>query len=178
MFVRQETGENLDLVMACANFTLQNTRLETVGVPLLKAAGVDVVVSGSVLGTGLLRRKGIPEGVEGDMYPAPQGLKAMIRKANDLCEEKGEVMEKVAQHYPIENWLSAGVEVGTKGELEVEERGKQLLDELTELKLEKFGVSVMDVGTLEELEETMRVWKSILNTSERGRGFGPEEYAR
>ena len=140
------------------------------GVPRLKEAGMDVIVNASVLGIGLLRGKGVPEGVEGDRYPSPRGLRTAVRRVYDLCEERGEIVEDVTRRYAIENWLSVGAEVGTRGELELDESGGQSPDPLTTLKLDKFGASVVDVSTFEELEETMRIWKSILDASKGNRG--------
>lgn len=57
-----ETGEPLDAVQSYANFTLQNTLLETRGLARLRAAGVGVVPNASVLGMGLLRGRGVPVG--------------------------------------------------------------------------------------------------------------------
>ena len=72
--ILRETGEPLDVVMSYANFTLQNTRLMSDGIPRLVAAGVDVVPNASPLGMGLLRSQGPPIGAMGNWHPAPDGL--------------------------------------------------------------------------------------------------------
>jgi hypothetical protein len=165
--VLRETGEPLDAVMSYANYTLQNTKLYTEGVPRLKAAGVDVVLNASPLGMGLLRRDGVPVGGQGDFHPAPDGLRSACRKASQFCDAQGEKLEVVAIRYALENWLRDGGEVGSTGDPASGipwRRGGN--DEVGGRKL---GVSVMGVSHLEELEETMRVWRSILDGLDVGR---------
>lgn len=162
--VLEKTGEPLDVVMSYANYTLQNTKLASVGLPRLKAAGVDVVPNASVLGMGLLRRKGVPLGAHGDFHPSPQELRAAIRAASDWSDNqdiKDKRIEKVAIRWALENWMREGASVGSKGDPasgipwtreKIEKYGRR-----------KLGVSVMGVSNLEELHETMRVWRSILD---------------
>jgi hypothetical protein len=167
--VLRETGEALDAVMSYANYTLQNTKLYTEGLPRLKAAGVDVVLNASPLGMGLLRRDGVPVGGQGDFHPAEDGLRKACREASDFCRAHGEKLEVVAIRFALENWLRDGAEVGStggsvsvmtpRGESEEQYKGRKL------------GVSVMGVSKMEELEETMRVWRSILD----GDGDGEQD---
>lgn len=140
--VLRETGEPLDVVQSYANFTLQNTTLKTLGLERLKKAGVSVVPNASVLGMGLLRSQGVPIGGQGDWHPAPRGLRRAVMEAASLAETEGERLEVVAIRWGLETWARAGAAVGGLGAI---------------------GVSVIGVSTLMELEETMRVWNSVLD---------------
>lgn len=138
--VLKETGEPLDVVQSYANFTLQNTTLQTLGVERLKKAGVNVVPNASPLGMGLLRCQGVPIGAGGDFHPAPRELRKAVMEAANLAEANGERLEVVAIRWALENWTRAGAAVGGLGAI---------------------GVSVMGVSNLRELEETIRVWNSV-----------------
>ncbi|KAL3424220.1 L-galactose dehydrogenase [Phlyctema vagabunda] len=140
--VLKETGEPLDCVMSYANFTLQNTTLETVGLERLLKAGVSVVPNASPLGMGLLRGAGVPIGAKGDFHPAPQELRDAVQKCVKYVETRGERLEVVAIRWALETWAVAGARVGGKGGV---------------------GISVMGVSNLAELEETMRVWGSVVD---------------
>ncbi|KAL8993999.1 MAG: hypothetical protein Q9188_007185 [Gyalolechia gomerana] len=167
--ILEKTGEPLDIVMSYANFTLQNTRLATIALPRLKAAGVDVVPNASVLGMGLLRRKGVPIGAQGDFHPSPEKLRAAIQAASDWSDAqdiKDKRIEKVAIRWAFENWMREGASVGSRGD-------PASGIPWTREKIEKYGgtklgVSVMGVSNTEELYETMRVWRSILDGLEGG----------
>ncbi|KAI9854346.1 MAG: hypothetical protein M1824_000388 [Vezdaea acicularis] len=165
--VLRETGEPLDAVMAYGTFTLQNTTLSSEGIPRLKAAGVDVVPNASPLGMGLLRRQGVPIGAKGDFHPAEDGLRTACRKASDFCDSKGERLEVVAIRFALETWLQEGSFVGSKGDPAsgVPRKGKAL-DLLSERKL---GVSVLGVSYVNELDEIMRVWRSVLDGLDIGK---------
>ncbi|KAL8732818.1 MAG: hypothetical protein Q9181_003810 [Wetmoreana brouardii] len=167
--VLEKTGEPLDVVMSYANFTLQNTRLASVALPRLEAAGVNVVPNASVLGMGLLRRKGVPIGAQGDFHPSPQGLRAAIQAASDWCDiqdTKDKRLEKVAIRWSLENWMYVGANVGSTGD---PASGIPWTREKVETYGgDKLGVSVMGVSNVEELQETMRVWRSILDGLEDG----------
>ena len=164
--ILERTGEPLDAVMSYANFTLQNTRLSSIAVPRLKAAGVDVVPNASVLGMGLLRRKGVPVGGQGDFHPAPNELRSAIHDASDWCDENHDRIEKVAIRFALENWITEGAEVGSKGDPASGIPWKQ--ETIEEVGGAKLGVSVMGVSNIDELSETMRVWRSILDGLEGG----------
>ncbi|KAL8700565.1 MAG: hypothetical protein Q9201_005380 [Fulgogasparrea decipioides] len=167
--VLEKTGEPLDIVMSYANFTLQNTRLASVARPRLEAAGVKVVPNASVLGMGLLRQKGVPIGAQGDFHPSPHGLRAAIQAASDWCDMqdiKDKRLEKVAIRWSLENWMRVGANVGSTGD---PASGIPWTREKTEkYGGDKLGVSVMGVSNVEELQETMRVWRSILDGLEDG----------
>ncbi|KAL2817131.1 Aldo/keto reductase family-domain-containing protein [Aspergillus granulosus] len=163
--VLRETGEPLDVVMSYANFTLQNTRLLTQGLPRLVAAGVDVIPNASPLGMGLLRRKGVPIGSMGDFHPAPDGLRSAIHTAAEWADTQGEKIEVIAIRFALESWLRNGTKAGSLGPplarspnadpgfLSVANMGTG----------ERLGVSVMGVSNIDELNETLRVWHSIVD---------------
>lgn len=165
--VFDETGEPLDAVQSYANYTLQNSRLASWGLGRLRAAGVDVVPNASMLGMGLLRRDGVPVGSMGDWHPAPQELRAAIRKASGFCDRHGERLEVIALRWALESWLAAGAAVGSKGD---PASGVPWTEEAIEaVGGGKLGVSVMGVSNGEELEKTMQVWQSILDGLEGGK---------
>ena len=164
--ILDRTGEPVDAVMSYANFTLQNTRLSSVALPRLKAAGVSVVSNASVLGMGLLRRVGVPIGGQGDFHPSPKELRTAIQAANAWCESQNERIETVAIRFALENWIREGEAVGSMGDPAsgilwksepVEHPGSP-----------KLGVSVIGVSNVDELEETMRVWRSVLDGLKNG----------
>ncbi len=163
--ILEKTGEPLDVVMSYANFTLQNTRLASVAIPRLKAAGVDVVPNASVLGMGLLRRSGVPIGAHGDFHPSPNALRAAILKASNWCDRLNNRIEKVAIRFALETWIREGEEVGSKGD---PASGIPWTHEKVDHKAAKLGVSVMGVSNIDELNETMRVWRSILDGMDGG----------
>lgn len=164
--VLRETGEPLDAVMSYANFTLQNTLLATSGVKEFKAAGVDVVLNGSPLGMGLLRRDGVPVGSMGNWHPASNDLRAAVRRASDFSDRYDERLEVVAIRYALESWIKAGASVGSRGDPASGVPWKRQSNE--EVGGTRLGVSVMGVSKVEELEKTMKVWRSILDGLEGG----------
>lgn len=155
--VLAETGEPLDAVLSYAQFTLQNQLLASHGVQSFKDAQVDVVLNGSMLGMGMLRRSGVPVGGQGDWHPAPSGLRAAVRDASDFCDANNARLEDVAVRYALENWLSAGATVGSTASVASDE-DKQELDHVNTNKL---GVSLMGVSTIDELRQTLQLWHSI-----------------
>ena len=140
--VLEKTGEPLDAVMSYANFTLQNTTLMSEGIERLKRAGVSVVPNASPLGMGLLRSKGVPMGGKGDFHPAPRELRARVMEAAKYVQQRGDKLEVAAIRWALERWARDAATVGGVGAI---------------------GISVMGVSNLEELEETMRVWNSVLD---------------
>lgn len=164
--ILETTGEPLDIVMSYANFTLQNTLLSSVALSRLQAAGVSVVPNASVLGMGLLRRIGVPIGGQGDFHPSPKELRKAIQAASDWCDSQGDRIEKVAIRFALENWMRQGEPVGSRGD---PASGIPWIREpIEQLNAMKLGVSVMGVSNVDELEETMRVWRSILDGLENG----------
>jgi aryl-alcohol dehydrogenase-like predicted oxidoreductase len=157
--ILRETGEPLDAVMSYANFTLQNTRLLSEAVPRLIAAGVDVVPNASPLGMGLLRGQGPPIGAMGNWHPAPDELRRAVRAASDWTDKQGERLEVVALRFALENWLREAGKVGTFGDpLALPADAYH-----SEAMRQKMGVSVMGVSKITELDETIRVWRSVLD---------------
>lgn len=158
--ILRETGEPLDIVQSYANFNLQNTTLLSKGLPRLIEAGVDVVPNASPLGMGLLRSQGPPIGAMGDWHPAPNELREACMTAAHWVEAQGEKMEIVAVRFALENWLREASNLGTFGdphssaEVSYASRSPQT---------QKLGVSVMGVSKLSELDETIRVWRSVLD---------------
>lgn len=140
--VLKETGEPLDCVMSYANYTLQNTTLASLGLARLRAAGVSCVPNASVLGMGLMRSAGVPVGGKGDFHPAPRQLRQKCMDAARYVESTGERLEVASIRWGLESWAREGATVGGVGGI---------------------GVSVMGVSNLDELEETMRVWYSVLD---------------
>lgn len=163
--ILKRTGEPLDAVMSYANFTLQNTRLSSLALPRLLAAGVDVVPNASVLGMGLLRRNGVPIGARGDFHPSPTELREAIQDASDWCDSQENRIEKVAIRYALEEWMREGEAVGSKGD---PASGIPWQREEVAHDAPKLGVSVIGVSNINELDETMRVWRSILDGLENG----------
>jgi aryl-alcohol dehydrogenase-like predicted oxidoreductase len=158
--VLRETGEPLDTIMSYANFTLQNTRLSTEGLPRLVKAGVDVVLNASPLGMGLLRRQGVPIGALGNWHPAPDELRKAVQSASQYTDKVGEKLEVVAVRFALESWLREGANVGTHGH-PLSPSGSPYSTAWPSR--QRLGVSVMGVSKLEELDETMRVWRSVLD---------------
>jgi aryl-alcohol dehydrogenase-like predicted oxidoreductase len=157
--ILRETGEPLDAVMSYANFTLQNTRLLSEAVPRLIAAGVDVVPNASPLGMGLLRGQGPPIGAMGNWHPAPDELRQAVAAASDWTDKQGERLEVVALRFALENWLREAAKVGAFGDplaLPAETYRSETMRQ-------KLGVSVMGVSKLTELDEAIRVWRSVLD---------------
>ncbi|KKZ57829.1 alcohol dehydrogenase [[Emmonsia] crescens] len=163
--ILEKTGEPLDAVMSYANFTLQNTKLAVEGLPRLVAAGVDVVPNASPLGMGLLRCKGVPVGGMGDFHPAPDGLRNVIHAASEWVEKQGEKIEVVAIRYALESWLREGSPVGALGPplAPSADADPGFISAATVGVGRRLGVSVMGVSNIDELNETLRVWHSIVD---------------
>ncbi|KAK6371604.1 uncharacterized protein PV06_01369 [Exophiala oligosperma] len=159
--ILRETGEPLDIVQSYANFTLQNTRLLTEGLQRLVNAGVDIVPNASPLGMGLLRRNGTPLGAMGNWHPAPDGLRQACIDAAKWADSQGEKLEVVAVRFALENWLREGAKVGALGD--PLGGNEATYGHVLSLPNEKLGVSVMGVSKIEELDETMRIWRSVLD---------------
>ncbi|KAL6711244.1 hypothetical protein ACN47E_005775 [Coniothyrium glycines] len=165
--ILRETGEPLDAVQSYANFTLQNQILAGPrGIERLRNAGVDVVPNASILGMGLLRRGGVPEGALGDWHPAPSSLREAVRTASDFCDSYGERIEVIAIRFALESWISAGTLCGSRGDPASGLPWKYETN--NDVGGKKLGVSVIGVSQPNELEKTMLVWRSILDGLEGG----------
>ncbi|CAG8198123.1 unnamed protein product [Penicillium salamii] len=163
--ILRETGEPLDIVMSYANFTLQNTRLHSRALPRLIAAGVDVVPNASPLGMGLLRRDGVPIGSMGDFHPAPDALRSAVRRAAELASSYSEKLEVIAIRFALESWLRVGARAGGLGAplAKAVDADPGFLSVANLGTGKRLGVSVMGVSNIAELDETLRVWHSIVD---------------
>lgn len=165
--ILKKTGEPLDIVMNYANYTIQNTTLLTKGVDRLLNAGVEVVPNASILGMGLLRQVDVPVGRKGNWHPAPNDLRLACQTAASLCASKSEKLEVIAIRWALESWLEKGAIVGSRGDPASGVEWKQV-EYIAEVGNHKLGVSVLGVSNIAELEETMRVWRSVLDAVEVG----------
>lgn len=138
--ILRETGEPLDAVQSYAHFCLQNTLLKTQGLERLRKAGVSCVPNASILSMGLLRSAGVPVGGKGDFHPAPEELREKCAQAARYIEGTGERLEVVSIRWGLDTWSREGASVGS---------------------VDGVGISVMGVSNVKELEETMRVWRSV-----------------
>lgn len=163
--ILHETGEPLDIVMSYANYTLQNTRLRSLALPRLLAAGVDIVPNASPLGMGLLRRDGVPIGSMGDFHPAPNALRTAVHAAAQCTAQSGEKLEVVAIRFALESWLRVGAKAGALGAplARAADADPGFLSVANIGTGRRLGVSVMGVSNVAELDETLRVWHSILD---------------
>ncbi|KAJ5082105.1 hypothetical protein N7532_011148 [Penicillium argentinense] len=163
--VLAETGEPLDIVMSYANYTLQNTRLASLALPRLLAAGVDVVPNASPLGMGLLRRDGVPIGSMGDFHPAPNALRSVIHDAAECAARREEKLEVIAIRFALETWLCAGSKAGALGAplARAADTDPGFISVANMGTGKRLGVSVMGVSNIDELDETLRVWHSIVD---------------
>ena len=157
--VFRETGEPLDAVMSYAHCTVQNARLPDPAVlQRLVNAGVSVVPNASPLGMGLLRCQGPPVGGHGDWHPAPDGLRAAVRRAAETLLHRGREedgsnrLEVVAIRYALSRWLRDGAAVGVF-DTNTTGGGQQ----------HRLGVNVLGVSNLSELRECLRVFHEVLD---------------
>ena len=144
---------------------MQNTRLHSHALSRLLAAGVDVVPNASPLGMGLLRRDGVPIGSMGDFHPAPNALRSAIRRAADFASGHGEKLEVVAIRFALEAWLRVGARAGGLGAplARSADADPGFLSVASMGTGRRLGVSVMGVSNISELDETLRVWHSIVD---------------
>jgi len=175
--VLRETGEPLDAVLSYGHFTVQNRKLALPWVteggeqqedlrkssPLvrLKEAGVHVVLNASILGMGLLTRRGIPADPETPAgadspftkwHPSPSGLRLACKNLADIAEAAGERLESVAIRWALEEWARVGAAAGLGVDITshaVPER-------------RRVGATVCGVTSIPELEETVAEWQDVL----------------
>ena len=161
--ILERTREPLSSVMSYANYTLQNRQLLSY-LDRLKAASVSVVPNASLLGMGLLRRDGPPIGDLGDWHPAPSDLRSVVEKASRYCDSIGEKLENLALHWSLETWRLQGAVLGSSANTPISENENGDPPEGGRMQ----GVSVIGVSTIEELNETMGIWRGIIDTSNGG----------
>ncbi|KAK7993195.1 hypothetical protein PG989_006576 [Apiospora arundinis] len=146
--VKTETQEPLDAVLSYGHFTIQNTTLSTSAVQRFDKAGVDVVLNASMLGMGLLTTRGADAGPMKDWHPSPEGLRKAVRDLVGLAQADGEKLEVVAIRWAMDNWAREGASKG--GSSPWLPKGTRA------------GVNVMGVANVAELEETYRVFHSVI----------------
>lgn len=146
--ILRETGEPLDAVLSYSHFTIQNTTLGTSAVKRFTDAGVDVVLNASMLGMGLLTTRGADHGPMKNWHPSPSALRASIKDLVAVAHGADEKLEVVAIRWALDNWARDGASKGV----------------LTSWVPSgaRVGVSVMGVSTVPELEETWRVFRSVI----------------
>ncbi|KAI1088417.1 Aldo/keto reductase [Rostrohypoxylon terebratum] len=146
--IRRETGEPLDAVLSYGHFTVQNTTLGAEAMSRFERAGVDVVLNASMLGMGLLTTRGVDAGPMAKWHPSPNGLRKACQDLVPIATNAGEKLEVVAIRWALDNWARAGAPRGGRTpQLSVRDR---------------VGVSVMGISSVVELEETCRVFNSVI----------------
>ncbi|KLU82083.1 L-galactose dehydrogenase [Magnaporthiopsis poae ATCC 64411] len=142
----------LDAVLSYCHCTVQNTTLaDPATLARFRAAGVDVVLNASIVGMGLLAPS-ISVGPQGSWHPAPEGLRAACVEMRAAAGDgNGSTLARVAIRFALETWgraaAAAGLAVGGGG------RGGSE---------NKVGATVIGVTSVEELEETVEEWRSVV----------------
>ncbi|KAI0401077.1 Aldo/keto reductase [Xylaria palmicola] len=151
--VLRETGEPLDAVLSYGHFTVQNTTLGRADGAMRRFAdaGVDVVLNASMLGMGLLTTRGADAGPMAAWHPSPDGLRRACHDIAAVAAEAGETLEAVAIRWALENWSRDGAARGTTRASTGLPAGARV------------GVSVMGISNTAELEETCRVFNSVID---------------
>ncbi|KAI1373081.1 Aldo/keto reductase [Hypoxylon crocopeplum] len=146
--IRRETGEPLDAVLSYGHYTIQNTTLGTSAMAQFERAGVDVVLNASMLGMGLLTTRGADAGPMATWHPSPEGLRQACQDLVPIAVDAGEKLEVVAIRWALDNWSRVGASRG--GRTPKLPAG------------DRVGVSVMGISNVAELEETCRVFQSVI----------------
>ncbi|KAH9883457.1 Aldo/keto reductase [Xylariomycetidae sp. FL2044] len=143
--ILQQTGEPLDAVLSYGHFTIQNTTLGSSAVARFEKAGVDVVLNASMLGMGLLTTRGANAGPMASWHPSPEGLRRAIQTLVAIASASGEKLEVVSIRWALDNWARDGASRGC-----LLPSGRRV------------GASVMGITSDAELEETHRVFNSVI----------------
>ncbi|OTA56681.1 Aldo/keto reductase [Hypoxylon sp. EC38] len=146
--VLRETGEPLDAVLSYGHYTIQNTTLGAEAMSRFESAGVDVVLNASMLGMGLLTTRGADAGPMATWHPSPEGLRKACQDLVPVAVSMGEKLEVVAIRWALDNWSRVGASKG--GRTPKLPAG------------DRVGVSVMGISSVAELEETCRVFNSVI----------------
>ncbi|OTA99383.1 hypothetical protein M426DRAFT_325183 [Hypoxylon sp. CI-4A] len=146
--VLRETGEPLDAVLSYGHYTIQNTTLGTSALERFERAQVDVVLNASMLGMGLLTTRGADAGPMATWHPSPEGLRKACQDLVPVAVNAGEKLEVVAIRWALDNWSRVGASKG--GRTSKLPSGSRV------------GVSVMGISNIAELEETCRVFQSVI----------------
>ncbi|KAG6011881.1 hypothetical protein E4U54_007856 [Claviceps lovelessii] len=158
--ILEQTGEPLDAVMSYSHFCIQNSQLGHADVlQRLRNAGVECVLNGSMLGMGLITTRGADNGPMASWHPAPPLLRETCHSLAEIARRSGERLEEVAIRWALENWIRVGAPFGSVAvprSLGASARGKA-----AGAPPARFGVSVMGVSNVDELEETWALWKSV-----------------
>ncbi|KAI0116086.1 Aldo/keto reductase [Hypoxylon sp. NC0597] len=146
--VLRETGEPLDAVLSYGHYTIQNRTLGAEAMSRFENAGVDVVLNASMLGMGLLTTRGADAGPMATWHPSPEGLRKACQDLVPVAASMGEKLEVVAIRWALDNWSRVGASKG--GRTPKLPAGARV------------GVSVMGISSVAELEETCRVFNSVI----------------
>ncbi|KAI1192908.1 Aldo/keto reductase [Nemania serpens] len=148
--ILRETGEPLDAVLSYGHFTVQNTTLGSAGGAMRRFAdaGVDVVLNASMLGMGLLTTRGADAGPMSSWHPSPEGLRQACQDLVPVAVDAGERLEVVAIRWALDQWSTIGAARGSRAS--GSPAGARV------------GVSVMGISNIAELEETCRVFGSVV----------------
>lgn len=159
--IREKTGEPLDAVLSYGHFCIQNSLL---GQPSLidrfGKAGVDCLLNASMLNMGLLTTRGVDNGPMAPWHPAPPALRQSCHGLAAVAERAGERLEEVAIRWALENWAVAGAPLGTTMFPSVLLSGLGLEREKLPARV---GTSLMGVASVQELEETCRLWATVVS---------------
>ncbi|KAI1100780.1 Aldo/keto reductase [Jackrogersella minutella] len=146
--VRRDTGEPLDAVLSYGHYTIQNTTLGADAMAQFDRAGVDVVLNASMLGMGLLTTRGADSGPLAAWHPSPEGLRKACQDLVPVAVDASEKLEVVAIRWALDNWARVGASRGSRNS-GLPAGGR-------------VGVSVMGISSVAELEETCRVFNSVI----------------
>ncbi|CAJ2504626.1 Uu.00g120200.m01.CDS01 [Anthostomella pinea] len=146
--IQKETGEPLDAALSYGHFTIQNTTLGASAMQRFEQAGVDVVLNASMLGMGLLTTRGADAGPMATWHPSPEGLRQATHDLVPVAQDADEKLEVVAIRWSLDNWTRDGAPRGSCA---------SRLPSGT-----RVGVSVMGISNIAELEETYRVFNSVI----------------
>ncbi|KAI0440638.1 Aldo/keto reductase [Xylaria telfairii] len=149
--ILRETGEPLDAVLSYGHLTIQNTTLGG-AVGRFADAGVDVVLNASMLGMGLLTTRGVAAGPMASWHPSPDGLRRACQDLVPVAADSGERLEVIAIRWALDHWATVGAVKGS---------GNSRLPSAA-----RVGVSVMGISNTAELEETCRVFNSVIEALE------------
>ncbi|KAI0008383.1 Aldo/keto reductase [Xylariaceae sp. FL0662B] len=163
--IDSETGEPLDAVLTYGHHTVQNTTLGTTAMMArFERAGVDVVLNASMLGMGLLTTRGADAGPMASWHPSPEGLRKACQDLVPVAAEAGERLEVVAIRWALDSWSREGASRGGRSPLKWSRNNNNSSSNNNN---NRIGVSVMGVSNVEELEETYRVFNSVIEGLEQ-----------
>ena len=155
--VFRETGEPLDAVLSYSHFCIQNNSLGQEDLlERFQDAGVGCLLNASMLSMGLLTTRGVDNAQMASWHPAPPALRRACNDMALIAKDNGEHLEEVAIRWALENWARVGARLGTSAHV------KQRQSSGCAAVHSRLGVSVMGVSAVEELEETWKLWKDVV----------------